>query len=115
MAIIWLLPAIGALIWTVRRSGIFPAQLNDSELIRGSLTIIRIQRLVDEEKLRDTDLLENYIGELGEYAENEGFRFIDFTGEDWLQRKHYTPNDHLKSAGKQQFTREIYRQLNQTD
>jgi len=32
-----LLPTIGALIWTVRRSGIFPAQLNDSELIRGSL------------------------------------------------------------------------------
>jgi hypothetical protein len=31
------LAKIGALIWTVRRSGIFPAQLNDSELIRGSL------------------------------------------------------------------------------
>ena len=79
------------------------------------LTIIRIQRLVDEEKLRDTGLLENYIGELGEYAENEGFRFIDSTGKDWLQRKHYTPNDHLNAAGKQQFTREIYRQLNQTE
>jgi hypothetical protein len=40
--LLWVLPAIGALIWTgpalrVRRSGIFPAQLNDSELIRGSL------------------------------------------------------------------------------
>jgi len=37
--LLWALPAIGALIWTVRRSGIFPAQLNDSELIRGSLAI----------------------------------------------------------------------------
>jgi hypothetical protein len=35
-----LLTAIGALIWTVRRSGIFPAQLNNSELIRGSLAFI---------------------------------------------------------------------------
>jgi len=35
--LLWALPAIGALIWTVRRSGIFPAQLNDSKLIRGSL------------------------------------------------------------------------------
>ena len=35
----WLLPAIGVLIWTVRRSGIFPTQLNDPELIRGSLGI----------------------------------------------------------------------------
>jgi hypothetical protein len=40
--LLWALPAIGALIWTgpalrVRRSGIFPTQLNDSELIRGSL------------------------------------------------------------------------------
>jgi hypothetical protein len=33
------IPAIGALNWTVRRSGIFPAQLNDSELIRGSLIL----------------------------------------------------------------------------
>lgn len=79
------------------------------------LTIVRIQRLVDEEKLRATGLLENYIGELGEYAENEGFRFIDFTDKDWLQRKHYTSNDHLNTAGKQQFTREIYRQLKQTE
>ena len=52
---------------------------------------------------------------LGEYAENEGFRFIDFTGKDWLQRNHYTLNDHLNTAGKQQFTREIYRQLKQTE
>jgi hypothetical protein len=37
LAIAVLLPAIGASIWTVRRSGIFPTQLNDSELIRGSL------------------------------------------------------------------------------
>ena len=79
------------------------------------LTIIRIQRLVDEEKMRATGLLENYIGGLGEYAENEGFRFIDFTGKDWLQRKHYTSNDHLNTAGKQQFTREIYRQLKQIE
>jgi hypothetical protein len=35
------LAKIGALIWTVRRSGIFPTQLNDSELIRGSLGITR--------------------------------------------------------------------------
>jgi hypothetical protein len=43
--LLWALPAIGALIWTgpalrVRRSGIFPTQLNDSELIRGSLTLV---------------------------------------------------------------------------
>jgi hypothetical protein len=37
--LLWALPAIGALIWTVRRSGIFPAQLNDSELIRDSLIV----------------------------------------------------------------------------
>jgi hypothetical protein len=35
--LLWALPVIGALNWTVRRSGIFPAQLNDSELISGSL------------------------------------------------------------------------------
>ncbi|MFT7675814.1 MAG: hypothetical protein ACI845_004241 [Gammaproteobacteria bacterium] len=81
---------------------------------RVKLTIIRLQRLVDEEKLRDTGLLENYIDELSEYAKNEGFRLIDFTDKNWLQRNHYSSNDHLNTAGKEQFTREIYRQLNQT-
>jgi hypothetical protein len=79
------------------------------------LTIIRIQRLVDLEKLRDTGLLETYIADLGDYAETEGVRFIDFTDRNWLQRSHYSSNDHLNSAGKQQFTREIYRQLNLTE
>ena len=31
--------AIGVLIWTVRRCGIFPTQLNDLELISGSLAL----------------------------------------------------------------------------
>jgi hypothetical protein len=31
LAIDWPLPAIGILIWTVRRFGIFPKQLNDPE------------------------------------------------------------------------------------
>jgi hypothetical protein len=34
LAIDWLMPAIDALIWRI-----FPAQLNDSELIRGSLVV----------------------------------------------------------------------------
>jgi hypothetical protein len=33
---LWALPAIGALIWRI-----FPTQLNDSELIRGSLNFYR--------------------------------------------------------------------------
>ena len=40
------LAAIGVLIWTVRRSGIFPVQLNEAELIRGSLVEILIDALL---------------------------------------------------------------------
>jgi len=38
-ALVWLLAAIDALIWTVRRIGILASHLNDSELIRGSLDL----------------------------------------------------------------------------
>lgn len=76
-----------------------------------NLITIRIQRLVDLEKLRDTKLIDQYIMDFADYAEQEGFVFIDSTDKDWLQSSHYATNDHLTASGKQQFTSEIFREL----
>ena len=76
-----------------------------------NLITVRIQRLVDLEKLRDTKLIDQYIEDFSDYAEQEGFVFIDSTGKGWLQRDHYATNDHLIASGKQRFTRVIFREL----
>jgi hypothetical protein len=55
LVIALLLPAIGALIWCI-----FPAQLNDSELIRDSLgvfTEIRLRKLKQFFHYRDAEFL----------------------------------------------------------
>ena len=49
--------------------------------------------------------------DFADYAEQEGFVFIDSTDKDWLQHEAYATNDHLTASGKQQFTSEIFREL----
>lgn len=77
------------------------------------LVTVRIQRLVDLEQLRDTELVDRYISDLGTYARQHSFVLIDSTGKNWLDRSHYAANDHLKESGKRRFTREIYREIQQ--
>ncbi len=76
-----------------------------------NLVAVRIQRLVDQQKLRDTDLVDQYIRQFSRYAKREGFYFIDFTGKPWLKREHYSTNDHLTAVGKKQFTQVLYREI----
>ncbi|MDH5354951.1 MAG: hypothetical protein OEY09_10955 [Gammaproteobacteria bacterium] len=76
-----------------------------------NLVVVRFQRLVDLERLRDTELVEQYIADLADYAQKHNFVFIDSTDKNWLDRRHYSVNDHLVEAGKERFTRELFREF----
>lgn len=77
------------------------------------LVTVRIQRLVDFEGLRDTAQLERYIEGLADYAGQQGFAFIDSTGQGWLERGDYPANDHLHASGRARFTEAVYREIEQ--
>jgi hypothetical protein len=77
-----------------------------------SLAFVRVKRVRDLQKGKQSKELLEYMARLNTYLDKEGVALIDFTNEDRLKHPHFGKSDHLnRGIGREYFTRILSEQI----
>ena len=88
-----------------------PLMIEQAHLIDLPLIFVRVQqRPGGDGTIQNDPLLDQYIADLRNYTESNGFALIDMNGHPDIRLEHYKDGDHISPSFKEEYTRILFKE-----